>query len=140
MEIPRFEKQLFVLEDWKVKIDLPKPIEDVKSIKLNWLYYETSSNGGRFFTMAMNFTGFRNNGLFIRNNGATNDFFYSTSLDSRANVSLYTDNFVGEHDVYINPPLPKLWSFELEMRINGQPAFDITPANPVIVEFRFYQT
>ncbi|MDP2059344.1 MAG: hypothetical protein Q8J97_06380, partial [Flavobacteriaceae bacterium] len=131
-----FTKALFEFTSWSNQIKLPVPILNVKSIKMRWMFYETASTGGRMLKMGFKHLG--SNGVHYLNNGETDDYFYSTSLDSRANVALYNENFTGEHDVYFASRIPKLTNFEIEFTINNAPALDITNLNPLIVEFGFY--
>lgn len=131
-----FEKRLIEFTDWDSKVNLSVPVENIASMKVMWMNYETASTGGKLLKMRLKSIG--SNGLHMLADGSTEEYFYATALDSRANVAIYNDYFNDIRDIYFDKPIPRLWSFEIEIRINNEPAYDITSLNPLVVEFGFY--
>ena len=136
MSKKNYDKRLFVFESWSNRIKLPKPVENIASMKVRWLSYETQSTGAYVLKASMRHI--QSNGLQMLNDGSTDDYFYSCALDSRANVGHVNENYTDEHDVYFDNVIPKLHQFDIEFKVNNQPALDITPSNPLVMEIGFY--
>lgn len=132
----QLKKLKFRLESWKSTVYLPQSYENVASIKIRYLLYTTANAGNEDLTISCN--DFKASGYLINADGSNADYFFSTPLDTTANVTCLSANYTGEMDITFDNPIRSINQFTLECLINNLPTNDITTLNPVVIEMGFY--
>lgn len=129
------QKRLYTFTNWNQLVKMSIPIENVGKLKVRWLHYETQSTGNRVLKLSFKHLG--SSGIQLFSDGQTDDYFFATPLDTRANVGIYFENFTEEYDLYFDNRIPEIWNFAVEIKIDDEPASDVSSLNPLIVEFTF---
>ena len=132
------KKCKFVIDSWDYRISMPYSIRNVRKMKLRLLSYVTATAGNRDLTIRLKQFQQHQQGLFIKNSNANDQYLFAMPLNSSAIAAgLYT-NYTKEYDLESDRELPEINEIHLECLINDLPTPDITPSNPVTVEIGFY--
>jgi hypothetical protein len=118
-------------------VDIPIPLKDIKAIKVNWLFYQTSAVGEK--VMKMRVKEIRGSGMKISKNGKANaPYFMSIPLDLNEFVTITYANFTTQMNKDFDVPLDTISQLNFEILINDNLATQITPSNTLHFEIAFY--
>lgn len=117
--------------------DMPYTIDQVRALKIRWLYYQTVSTGNK--ELVIRLKEFGENGLVITPEGGNAKYFFSMPLDVSDFVTLSYSNFTEEMDIIFDTTEPAINQLSFSVLINGLQANDITAGNPLVMEIGFYK-
>ena len=126
------EKYLLKLTSNSTKVNLPKPLENYKNLKVNMVSFVTGSAGNRL--MRVNITGFNDNTYF---DGSaivkyTKAYPMPNSISTLMVDSSDTDR--NDVEVFIREENVGMSSLVIEVSIDDLYK-DISPSNPLYIEF-----
>jgi hypothetical protein len=116
--------------------DVPKPLTNIKAIKIRWLFYQTSAVGEK--VMKMRIGEIRGSGMKLNKDKSNAPYFMSIPLDLNEFVTIGYANFTDEMDVVFDRPLDTLSQLNFEILINDTIANQISVSNPLSFEIAFY--
>ena len=117
-------------------IDTPYTIDNVKAIKVRWLYYQTVTTGNK--ELVLRLREFGENGLILEPSGGNAKYFFSMPLDTSDFVTCTYSNYTSEMDLIMDNPERAINQLTFDVLINGVQANDITVGNPLVMEIGFY--
>lgn len=136
LQTTKIKKIRFKMSSWTVSIRLPLPVDNVTGIKVRWIVYVTASANNQ--DLQLSCREFPASGYNLLDNGATDDYFFSTPLDPSADVSCIFSDYSGPVDIPFQYKQRSINQMTIQAFINGAPAIDISPANPLSMELGFY--
>jgi len=106
-------------------------------MKIRWQSHQTASAGNKEMMILCNELG--GNGWFPKADGSNTRFILSLPLDQSIAVSNVYSNFTTEFDE-IYPVAKNVNELNIQILIDGIPALDVSPSNPVEMELGLYTT
>ena len=115
---------------------IPVTIDNIRAVKVRWLYYRTATDGEK--DMQIRIQEIDDSGMYVKDNGANARYLLAIPLDQNSAVTLTYSNYMSEMDAEFRVPINTINELNFEILINDVIANQVSPSNPVVMEMAFY--